>query len=73
VDADAFKRIAPLVGTRGYQFHVMSVGFGVPCGRYRVIEAVLDLADGNPRVAYWRDVTRLGMPFALSADLQEAR
>jgi hypothetical protein len=47
------------------------VGFGVPCGQYRVLEAVVDLARRTPRLAYVRDVTRLGLPFALDPEQLE--
>ena len=73
VDADAFKKVAPLVTARSSQFSLRCVGFGVPCGRFRVIEAVLDLAGKTPRVLYLRDITRLGLPFALNADFVERR
>ncbi len=73
VDADAFKKLAPLVTARSSQFSLRCVGFGVPCGRFRVIEAVLDLAGKMPRVLYLRDITRLGLPFALNADVVERR
>jgi type II secretory pathway component PulK len=73
VDANAFKTLAPFVTARSYQYGVRCIGFGVPCGRYRVLEAVLDLAGGTPRVAYLRDVTRLGLPFALDTDLLERK
>ncbi len=71
LDADEFKIVAPHVTARGFQFSVRCVGFGVPCGRYRVLEAVLDLAGRTPRIAYLRDITRLGMPFALDPELVE--
>ena len=71
LDADEFKMVAPHVTARGFQFSVRCVGFGVPCGRYRVLEAVLDLAGQVPRIAYLRDITRLGMPFALDPELVE--
>ena len=71
LDADAFKMVAPYVTARSFQFSVRCVGFGVPCGRYRVLEAVLDLAGDVPRIAYLRDISRLGMPFALDPELME--
>jgi len=73
LDADAFKKAAPCVTARGFQYSVRCIGFGVPCGRYRVLEAVIDLARGAPRVAYLRDITRLGLPFALDTDLLERK
>ncbi len=69
---DVFKTLAPHVTTRCRQFRVRSVGFGRPCGHFRVLDAVVDLAWGSPRVVYLRDVTRLGIPVALDAELEEA-
>ncbi|MBE3071214.1 MAG: hypothetical protein IMZ66_13345 [Planctomycetes bacterium] len=65
--------MAPFVTARSFQFSVRCVGFGVPCGRFRVLEAVLDLSGGEPRVLYLRDITRLGLPLALDADFVERR
>jgi len=69
VDAETFRAIAPKLCARGYQYHVQCVGFGWPSGRFCVIEAVVDIAGGKPRVTYIRDVTRLGLPFAI--DMEE--
>ncbi len=71
VDAAAFKRIAPRLTARSFQYRIRCVGFGVPCGQYRILEAVVDLAGRRPRIGYLRDVTALGVPFALGAELQE--
>jgi DNA uptake protein ComE-like DNA-binding protein len=68
VDAAGFKQIAPLVTARSYQYSVRVVGFGVPCGRFRVIEAVVDFSGQTPRIVYLRDLTRLGLPFAMDPD-----
>jgi hypothetical protein len=68
VDAAAFKVVAPFITTRSYQYSVRCVGFGVPCGRYRVLEAVVDLSGSAPRVTYLRDISRLGLPFPLDVD-----
>ena len=71
VDADAFKEVAPLLMADSRQFLVRCVGFGVPCGRFRVLEAVVDLSGSTPRIAYLRDLTRLGLPFALDPESLE--
>ena len=65
--ADDFRRAAPLLGARGYQYRVQSIGFGVPCGRIRVIEAVVDTITGG-RIVYLRDITRLGAPVSLNVE-----
>ena len=71
VDAETFRTIAPKLCARGYQYHVQCVGFGWPSGRFCVIEAVVDIAGPKPRVTYLRDITRLGLPFAI--DMEKER
>ncbi len=70
VDDEVFKAVAPKLCARGYQYHVQVVGFGWPSGRYCVIEAVVDLAGGKPSVTYLRDITRLGLPFAIDLEAE---
>jgi DNA uptake protein ComE-like DNA-binding protein len=65
VDAAKFKEIAPSLTARSYQFHFDVIGYGMPSGRYRVLEAVVDVAPSAPRVVYLRDITRLGLPLDL--------
>ena len=65
VGADKFKAIAPLLTARGFQYRIQVVGYGINSGRYCVLEAIVDLASSAPRVLYLRDLTSLGMPFAL--------
>lgn len=71
LDEDAFKAVAPMFEARSYQYRIQVIGFGVPCGRFRVVEAVIDLFRGSARIAYLRDITRLGLPCDLDVDLQE--
>ncbi|MCC5828008.1 MAG: general secretion pathway protein GspK [Phycisphaeraceae bacterium] len=73
VDAPTFQEIAPFLTARGYQYHIRSIGFSVPGGQYRVIEAVVDVARGEPRIIYMRDLTRLGMPIPLDVQALEVR
>ncbi len=70
VGADKFKTIAPLLTARGFQYRIQVVGYGINSGRYCVLEAIVDLASTSPRILYLRDLTSLGMPFALE-NLQE--
>jgi hypothetical protein len=65
VDAATFKRLAPYLTARSYQFSFQVVGFGVPSGRFRRLEVVIDSSELTPRVVYLRDLTRLGLPFEL--------
>jgi len=71
VGADRFKEIAPHLSARSFQFRVRCVAYGWPCGQFRVMEAVIDLALGSPRIVYQRDLTRLGMPFAIDAEQEQ--
>jgi len=71
LDAAAFKLVAPYLTTRSFQYSLRCVGFGVPCGRYRVLEAVVDIGGGAPRVIYLRDISRLGLPFALNTEAMD--
>ncbi len=68
VDEATFRTIAPRLTTRSYQFHVRVLGYGLPSGRYRVYEAIVDLAGDRPRVVYLRDRTRLGLPMPIAGD-----
>ena len=71
LSAEQFKEVAPLITTRSLQFHFHVVGYGLPSGRYRVYEVVIDIADKQPQIAYLRDLTKLGMPFALPEESSE--
>ena len=71
VDANTFKKMAPTLTARGWQYRIQCVGFGVPCGRFRVMEVVVDLAKGTPRITYLRDITRLGLPMAIDVEDME--
>ncbi len=66
VDVPKFKEIAPLLTARSRQFSFHVVGYGVPSGRYRVLEVIIDVAGDEPRITYLRDLTKLGMPFPLT-------
>jgi DNA uptake protein ComE-like DNA-binding protein len=70
VGAEAFKKVAPMLCARGFQYRVQVIGFGIKSGRYCVLEAIIDLASRTPRVLYLRDLTGLGVPFPLE-NLQE--
>jgi DNA uptake protein ComE-like DNA-binding protein len=68
LDADQFKKLAPLITARAWQFRFQVVGYGVPSGRYRVLEAVIDTAEAKPAIVYLRDITRLGLPFKIDRE-----
>jgi hypothetical protein len=75
---EQFKEAAPHLTWRGYQYRIKCIGFGVPSGRYRILEAVIDIAPpqggaalNGPRLIYMRDITRLGPPFVLDPEAEE--
>jgi len=65
VNAEQFKKIAPRLTARSYQYHFQVVGYGLPSGRYRVVEAIVDFGRSKPMITYLRDITRFGMPFKI--------
>lgn len=71
MDVPTFKKLAPRFTARSFQYSFQVVGYGVPSGRYRVIEATINLAEGKPVITYLRDLTRLGMPFRLNTTVSE--
>ncbi|MEQ2009159.1 MAG: hypothetical protein ABMA26_20445, partial [Limisphaerales bacterium] len=72
VDAAKFKELAPLLTARSFQFTFQVIGYGMPSGRFRVLEAGIDVAPGTRRITYLRDVTRRGLPFTLGGEEQSA-
>ena len=68
VEADAYKTIAPKLTATSTRIRVRCVGFGWPCAQYRVLEAVIDTSRANPRIIYLRDLTSLGLPFAMELE-----
>jgi DNA uptake protein ComE-like DNA-binding protein len=73
VTADLFKKLAPHLTTRSYQFHFHVLAYGVPAGTYRVIEAVIDTAVQPPAILLLRDLTRLGLPVGMDTIKEPAR
>lgn len=72
VDAQRFKSIAPYITARSFQFSFQVVGYGVPSGRFRVLDVMIDVAGGQPRITYLRDLTRLGLPFPIGTGSKDA-
>lgn len=68
MDEKTFKAVAPKLTARSYQYTIKSVGFGVPCGRICVLQAVVDIGRGKLRILYLRDLTRLGMPLPIDTE-----
>lgn len=68
VDEETYKAIAPKLTSRGFQYHIRVIGFGIPSGRFRILEAIIDIGGTTPRITYLRDITKLGVPFPLVID-----
>ena len=71
VDAPRFKQLAPRLTTRARQFRFQVLGYGLPSGRFRVLQAVIDVGGSEPLVTSLRDITRLGLPFKPGPDKAE--
>ncbi|MBL9167902.1 MAG: general secretion pathway protein GspK [Verrucomicrobiales bacterium] len=71
MDAARFRLIAPRLTARSFQFRFQVVGFGLPSGRYRVLDVMIDSAGAEPSISYLRDITRLGLPFSLENNLSQ--
>ena len=69
MDAPRFKQLTPFLTARSYQYSFRVVGYGLPSGRFRVLDVIIDLASGEPVVTYLRDLTRLGVPFKLEPEI----
>lgn len=79
VDAAVLQRFAPFITCRSHQFRIHAVGrVGTPYlpgaeastdaperpGAFKRMVAVYDkLATPSPRIVYWKDQTKLGMPY----------
>ena len=79
VEPSVLQRFAPFITCRSYQFRIHAVGrVGTPYhegagttteqadrpGAFRRMTAVFDkLAAPNPRLVYWKDQSKLGMPY----------
>ncbi len=66
ISEEAYGKVRPFLAMESSHYRVQCVGFGVPSGRFRVLEAVIHLTRGEPRITYLRDITRLGVPIALN-------
>ena len=67
ISNDQFKQLERHLTARSLQFHVQVVGYGLPSGRFRRLEAIIDLIGETPRIIYLRDLTKLGVPYHFSA------
>ncbi len=72
LNPEQFRRVAPFLTARSYQFRFHVIGYALPSGQFRVFEVEIDVA-GEPAVIHQvRDLTRLGLPFLLSTETTES-
>ena len=71
VEADRFREIAPFLTTRSLQYRFNVVGYDARSGKFRVLEAVIDVASPPARLVYLRDLTRLGLPFPIELEAED--
>ncbi len=71
VDAERFKRIAPFLTARSFQYRFLVIGYGLPLGRFRALEVGIDVKRAPNRVTYIRDITKLGLPFPLGGEPED--
>jgi hypothetical protein len=60
IDAPTFRRIAPYITTKAYQFHVEVVGYADHLKTSRRLEWVIEMVGPLAQIKYHRDLTRLG-------------
>ena len=70
VDAAKFKSLAQYLTARSFQYRFQVIGYGLPSGRFRVLEVGIDVTNGERRITYLRDITRLGLPFPLGTETE---
>ena len=68
LDAGTFKRIAPYITTKAYQFHVEVVGYADHLKISKRLEWVIEMVGPLAQVKYHRDLTRLGLAWPLDSE-----
>lgn len=66
VTPELFRSIAPHLTARSHQFTCRVAGYGLPSGRFRILEVHIDTSSGKPGITQLRDVSRSGFPLILS-------
>ncbi|MBU0618161.1 MAG: general secretion pathway protein GspK [Planctomycetes bacterium] len=65
LDAGPFKRIAPYITTKAYQFHVEVVGYADHLKIAKRLEWIIEMVGPLAQIKYHRDLTRLGLAWPL--------
>lgn len=70
IDAPTFKRIAPYITTKSYQFHVEVVGYADHSKLMRRYEWIIEMIGPLAQVKYFRDLSALGMGWPVDTETQ---
>ena len=68
IDPTTFKRIAPYITTKAYQFHVEIVGYADHLKIAQRLEWIIEMVGPLAQVKYHRDLTRLGVAWPLDIE-----
>jgi DNA uptake protein ComE-like DNA-binding protein len=65
ISAATFRRIAPYITTKAYQFHVEVVGYADHLKMSKRLEWIIEMIGPLAQIRYHRDLTRLGLAWPL--------
>lgn len=68
VDAATFRRIAPYITTKAYQFHIEVVGYADHLQTFRRLEWIIEMIGPMAQIKYHRDLTRLGLAWPIDSE-----
>ncbi len=68
IDAGTFRRIAPYITTKAYQFHVEVVGYADHLKIMKRLEWIIEMVGPLVQIRYHRDLTRLGLAWPLDSE-----
>ncbi len=68
VDAATFRRIAPYITTKAYQFHVEVLGYADHLKTFRRLEWIIEMIGPMAQIKYHRDLTRLGLAWPIDSE-----
>ena len=68
LDAATFRKIAPYITIKAYQYHVEVVGYADHLKVARRLEWIIEMVGPIAQIKYHRDLTRLGLAWPLDDD-----
>lgn len=68
VDPATFKRIAPYITTKCYQFHVEVLGYADHVKTMKRFEWIVEMVGPMPQVKYFRELTSLGYAWPIDSE-----